>query len=90
MQQAESSLHRRGCLDMISASSNRLEMAFMMFHGKPAGLRFVRFLRRMLKHARSKKVFLLVGANPVYRSVPVKRFLESSTNRLLLVEYPSA
>ena len=55
-----------GC-SMISAITNRGELAFMVFQGKFEAKGFVEFIKRLLKQT-SGKLYLIVDGHPVHRS----------------------
>jgi transposase len=74
-------------LPMISAITNRGHSAFMVFHGKFDGGRFVMFMQRLLRQF-SGKVYLIVSVHPVYRSVLAKQFVEANTQQLRLIPIP--
>lgn len=77
---------RFGC-NMISAITNRGQLAFMVFHGKFDGRLFVEFMRRLLKQA-SGKIYLIVDGHPVHRSTVAKRFVDTHAERLRLIRLP--
>ncbi len=78
---------RFGC-NMISAITNRGHVAFMVFHGKFQGQRFIEFLRRLLKQA-ARKVYLIVDGHPVHKAAVVRRFVAKHGKRLRLWRLPS-
>jgi transposase len=78
---------RLGC-NMISASTNRRHLAFMVFQGKPDGRRFVQFMRRLLRQA-AGKVYLIVDAHAANRSALVKRFVEANATGLRWIPCPA-
>lgn len=77
---------RFGC-NMISAITNRGTLSFMVFHGKFDGVRFVDFLRRLLKQA-AGKVYLIVDGHPVHKSTVATRFVAEHATRLRLILLP--
>jgi len=77
---------RFGC-NMISAISNRGELAFMVFEGKFNNALFIDFLKRMLKRA-TRKVYLIVDGHPVHRSSAVREFVVENAKRLRLILLP--
>ena len=77
---------RFGC-NMISAITNRGHLAFMVFQGKFDAALFVRFMRRLLKQAEGK-IYLIVDAHPVHRSVIAKEFVMANEARLRLIRLP--
>ena len=64
---------RRFGANVLSAITNRGALAFMVFKHRFTTAVFLRFLRRLVRHAR-RKVFLIVDRHPVHRSGgPVKQ-----------------
>jgi transposase len=81
---------RFGC-NMISAVTNRGEMAFMVFKQRFTTPVFLSFLARLLRLAQSRgqaKVFLIVDAHPVHRAAQVARWVEGHRRRLRLFFLP--
>ena len=77
---------RFGC-NMISAITNRGQLAFMVFHGKFDGRLFIRFMQRLLKQVRGK-IYLIVDGHPVHRSVVAREFVSANERRLRLIRLP--
>jgi transposase len=77
---------RFGC-NMISAITNRGNLAFMVFHGKFDGRLFVQFMRRLLQQT-SGKLYLIVDGHPVHRSVVARDFVAANEARLRLIRLP--
>jgi len=77
---------RFGC-NMISAITNRGQLAFMVFHGKFDARLFIGFMQRLLKQA-DGKVYLIVDGHPVHRSREAKRFVEDHADTLRLIRLP--
>ncbi len=77
---------RFGC-NMISAISNRGQLAFMVFQGSFGGALFVNFMQRLIKQAKGK-VYLIVDGHPVHRSRVAKDFAEANKNSLRLIRLP--
>lgn len=77
---------RFGC-SMISAMTNRGQLAFRVFHGTFNGPLFVDFLKRLLKQSR-RKVVLIVDGHPVHRSRVAKTFVAAHATRLRLIQLP--
>jgi transposase len=77
---------RFGC-NMISAITNRGQLAFRVFQGKFEASLFVDFMRRLLKQAPGK-VYLIVDGHPVHRSRAAKRFVATQQARLRLIRLP--
>jgi transposase len=77
---------RFGC-NMISAITNRGELAFMVFHGRFDAQLFSRFMQRLLKQA-AGKLYLIVDGHPVHRSVTARKFVSANAERLRLIRLP--
>ncbi len=77
---------RFGC-NMISAISNRGQLAFMVFQGTFGGPLFVNFMQRLIKQAHGK-VYLIVDGHPVHRSRVAKAFVAANEDRLRLIRLP--
>jgi DDE superfamily endonuclease len=77
---------RFGC-NMISAISNRGRLAFMVFHGKFDGRRFIRFMQRLRKQTPGK-LYLTVDGHSVHRSVAAREFVNANDARLRLIRLP--
>jgi len=65
---------RFGC-NMISAVNNRGSMAFQLFTGGFNAGVFIGFLERLVKHARERKIVLIVDGHPVHKALRVKAWL---------------
>jgi transposase len=74
--------------NMLSAITNRGDVAFMVFKGKFSASVFVRFLKRLVKQTK-KKSFLIVDGHPVHRSRAVKTWLRANRARLRLFYLPA-
>ena len=77
---------RFGC-NMMSAITNRGDLAFMLFKKRFTAPVCVQFLRRLVKHAR-RKVFLILDGHPVHKSRRVRAWLEENAARLELFFLP--
>jgi transposase len=74
--------------NLLSAITNRGQLAFMVFEGKFTAAVFIRFLRRLLRHAQ-RPVFLIVDEHPVHTSAAVTRWVERHRPHLRLFFLPS-
>jgi transposase len=74
--------------NMISALTNRGELAFMIFKEKFRNPVFLRFLRRLVRHA-GRKVYLIVDRHPVHRAKAVKQWLAKHSNQIKMFYLPS-
>jgi transposase len=73
--------------NLISAITNRGQLAFMVFERRFTTAVFVVFLRRLLRHA-PRKVFLIVDEHPVHVAGAVKRWVARHHPRLRLFFLP--
>ncbi len=79
---------RRFRCSMISAITNQGRLAFLVFKGKFTAKGFVKFLRRLLRHAKGK-VILIVDRHPVHRSREVKDWLAAHRKRIQMFFLPA-
>lgn len=79
---------RFGC-NMISTITNRGKLAFLVFEGKFNSLVFLRFLKRLVRHVKRRKVFLIVDRHTVHRAAAVKRWLEKEDRRIRMFFLPA-
>jgi transposase len=79
---------RFGC-NMISAITNRGDLCFMVFKRKFRLGVFLQFLRRLLKQAGKRKVFLIVDGHPVHRASGVRKWIEEQQGRIELFFLPA-
>lgn len=77
---------RFGC-NMISAISNRGQLAFMVFQGSFGAPLFVNFMQRLLRQAKGK-IYLIVDGHPVHRSRIAKDFVSINEDALRLIRLP--
>jgi transposase len=73
--------------NVIAVITNRGRLAFMVFKGRFTYVVFIRFLRRVLRHA-PRPVFLIVDGHPVHRSATVKQWVARQGARLRLFFLP--
>jgi transposase len=73
--------------NLISAITNRGQLAFMVFERQFTAAAFLVFLRQLLRHA-GRKVFLIVDEHPVHTSAAVARWVERHHQRLRLFFLP--
>lgn len=74
--------------NVLSTITNRGELAFMVFRGAFNWQVFLRFLRRLLRHAPGL-VFLIIDRHPVHRAAEVARWVAQRPDRLRLFFLPS-
>jgi transposase len=77
--------------NMISAITNRGQLAFMIFRQRFTARVFLDFLRRLLRLTRKsgRKVFLIVDGHPVHESRLVRRWLATHAARIQIFRLPS-
>ena len=79
---------RFGC-NMVSTVTNRGELAFMVFTGRFTGPVFLKFLKRLVRHRKRKKIFLIVDGLPVHRARAVKGWLETQSRFIEIFFLPA-
>jgi len=77
---------RFGC-NMISAITNRGHLAFMVFKARFTADVCLRFLKRLVRHAK-RKVFLIWDGHPVHRSRAVRRWVDANRTRIAMFTLP--
>jgi len=77
---------RFGC-NMISAITNKGELAFMVFEGKFKAPVFVAFLQRLVKQI-AGKIYLIVDGHPGHKSGKATRLAAPHSSRLRLIRMP--
>lgn len=78
---------RRFGANLLSALTNRGELAFMIFKGRFCSKVMLRFLRRLVRHS-SRKVFLIVDRHPVHRSRAVRTWVEAHSDSIEMFFLP--
>ncbi len=78
---------QRFSASVLSAITNRGHLSFMVFKAALTAVVFLRFLRRLAKHA-GRKVFLIVDAHPVHRSRAVSAWLGKNSPRIEMFFLP--
>lgn len=73
--------------NVISTITNRGQLAFMVFRGRFTTPVFLRFLRRLLRHAQGR-VFLIIDRHPVHIAAAVARWVAQRADRLRLFFLP--
>jgi transposase len=74
--------------NMISALTNQGQLAFMVFTRRFTAAVFLEFLRRLVRQAEGRKVFLIVDRHPVHRSRKVAGWLTRHADQLRLFHLP--
>jgi transposase len=67
---------KRFGVNMISALSNQGGLAFQVFAGRFVTQGVIGFLERLLKHARGRKIVLIVDGHPVHKARAVRLWLD--------------
>jgi transposase len=75
---------KRFGLNMISAVSNRGGLAFQIFEGRFDTKRFLGFIARLIKHAKGKKISLIVDRHAVHTSKAIARWVAEHAKQLNL------
>ena len=78
---------RFGC-SMLSAITNRGELAFMVYEEHFTAAIFLKFLKRLVQHA-NRMVFLIVDNHPVHKAAAVRHWVEANKDRIRLYFLPS-
>lgn len=73
--------------NMISALTNRGQLAFMIFPSRFTQVVFVAFLRRLIRHARHK-LFLIIDAHPVHAGAHTQRWAKRHRKQIRLFVLP--
>jgi transposase len=73
--------------NMISTITNRGWLAFMVFEEDFRVPVFLRFLKRLLRHAKGR-IILIVDRHPVHRAAAVKRWLKANADRIRMYFLP--
>jgi transposase len=78
---------RFGC-NLISTVTNRGQLSFMVFEESFRTPVLLRFLRRLLRHAR-RKVFLILDRHPVHQAAAVERWVRGHARRIEVFLLPT-
>jgi transposase len=79
---------KRFRMNMLSVITNRGHLAFMIFKSCFTAPILLRFLRRLVKESRQRKVFLIMDRHPVHRSKAVRRWLVNNSSRIEMFLLP--
>lgn len=77
---------RFGC-KVISALTNRGQLAFMVFKERFTAPVFLRFMRKLVKQA-ARKIYLIVDNHPVHKARQVKQWIEENATKIRLIFLP--
>ena len=80
---------KRFSCNMISAITNRGDLAFMVYRKRFTAVVFTSFAARLIKEARGRKVFLIVDSHPVHRSRAVQQWVRAHEKGIRLYFLPS-
>ena len=75
--------------NMISALTNRGQLAFSIFEGSFVVPVFIRFLQQLIRHAKGRKVFLIADGHPVHRAKTVKEWIKERKKDIELFYLPA-
>lgn len=78
---------RRFGANVLSAITNRGDIAFMVFKRKFKAIVFICFMRRLIKQMR-RKVFFIVDGHPVHKSRAVRAWLEQNRSKIRIYFIP--
>jgi transposase len=78
----------RFSLHEISAISNQGHLVFMVVDGTFNGAVFVKFLTKLIRSLRKRKVFLIADAHPVHQGVKTSTWLAGHQGRIALSFLP--
>lgn len=73
--------------NVISSLTNQGALAFMVFGDRFNSSVFLKFLRRLIKHA-NRRIFVIVDGHPVHRSKKVARWLKKNKKRIEIYFLP--
>ena len=74
--------------NMISTVTNRGRLAFMLFIENFDAVVFLRFLRRLVRHA-GRKVFLIVDGHSAHKAAPVRKWLAAHKDQIEIFFLPT-
>lgn len=75
--------------NMMSTITNRGKLAFMVFTESFTAPVMIHFLKRLVRHARGRKVFLIVDGHPVHRSKAVRHWLDANAAKIEMFLLPA-
>jgi transposase len=75
--------------NVISAVNNKGKLVFSVFEGKFNSKKFIDFLKRLIKHLKGKKVFLIVDNLSSHKSEEVQNFTNEHKSEIELFYLPS-
>jgi transposase len=79
---------QRFSCNVISALSNQGALQFMVFTGNANAELFISFLRRLVRQAKGRKLYLIVDGHSSHHAKTVKRFVEQNRHLLALYFIP--
>jgi transposase len=74
--------------NMISALTNQGALTFMVFRKSFTVAVFLRFLRRLVRQQKGRKVYLIVDGHPVHRAKLVQAWAEKHKKKIRLIRLP--
>jgi hypothetical protein len=75
--------------NMISTVTNRGRLAFMVYKQRFTAAVVLRLLRRLVRHAKGKMLYLIVDGHPIHRSAAVRRWLEKPASSIRMFRLPA-
>lgn len=82
-------MSRRFGSSVMSAVSNRGSARWMVYHGALDSALLIRFLDRLVRSMKGRKVFLILDNLRVHHSKPVKAWLEEQREKICVCHLPS-
>lgn len=79
---------KRFGINMISAIGNQGQLCFEVFAGTMNSDRFIQFLKHLIRHAKGRKVFLVVDGHSSHVSKKTKAFVARNAEKLRLFRLP--
>lgn len=79
---------KRFSANTISAITNRGKLAFRIFTGSFTADIAIDFARRLIRHAGSRKVFLILDGHPVHRSHKFRDWIAAHSEQIELIILP--
>jgi len=73
----------------ISALNNKGRLLFSVFNGKFNSKLFLKFLKRLIKYKKGKKVFLIVDNLSVHKSAEIQKFVNENKSKIELFYLPT-
>ena len=79
---------RRHACNVISAITNQGALAFQVFKGGFNAKVFIGFLKRLIEHAKGRKVFVIVDQHPAHKAKIVRKWLADNSKSIEMYFLP--